>query len=109
CATRRTNITLAAKTPTTTPIARLDVATTTATVMSMMAVSLFGMRLSVDGLIECQSKVPTETMTMMATKAAIGIMATRSHKTTVGMSKNVPAKKVEMRVRAPETLTLIMV
>src|SRR5699024_423184 len=109
CATRRTNMTLAAKTPTTTPMARFEVATTTATVMTMMAVSLFGMRFNVEGLMECQSKVPTETITMMDTNTAIEMVPTRSPKTTVRISRKTPAKKVEIRVRALEDLTLIMV
>ena len=57
----------------------------------------------------CQSKVPTETMIMTATNAAMGINATTSPRPTTSISKNTPARNVEIRVRAPETLTLIMV
>jgi len=99
----------ATKTPMITPTARLWVATTTATVMTMTAVSLFGIRFSVEGLIECQSKVPTETMIITATSAAIGMIATTSPSTTIRISRNTPARKVEMRVRAPDAFTLIMV
>src|SRR5699024_12737773 len=109
CATRRTNMTLAAKTPTTTPMARFEVATTTATVMTMMAVSLFGMRFNVEGLMECQSKVPTETITMMATNTAIGMVPTRSPKTTVRISRKTTAKKEENSVREQEGCALHIV
>src|SRR5690625_7578063 len=108
-ATRRTNMTEATNTPTTTPTARLWVATTTATVMTMTVVSLLGIRFNVEGLMECQSKVPTDTMIITATRAAIGMMATMSPRTTMRISRNMPARNVEMRVRAPDALTLIMV
>ena len=57
----------------------------------------------------CQSKVATETITMIATRAAIGISATTSPRTITSTSRKAPARKVEIRVRAPDTLTLIMV
>ena len=57
----------------------------------------------------CQSKVPTETMIMTATRAAIGMSATTSPNPTTRMSRKTPARKVEIRVRAPDAFTLIMV
>ena len=57
----------------------------------------------------CQSKVPTETMTITATSAAIGMIATMSPSPTTRMSRNTPARKVEIRVRAPDAFTLIIV
>ena len=68
-------MTMATMTPTTTPMARLWVATTTATVATMTRVSLLGIRRRVAGRTLCQSKVPTETMIMTATRAAIGMTA----------------------------------
>ena len=109
CDTRRTNRTDATITPTTTPIARFEVITTSATVEIMTNVSLFGMRRSVDGRMLCQSNVATHTMIITATSAAIGMIATTSPRVTTSTSRNTPAQNVEMRVRAPETLTLIMV
>ena len=96
-------------TPRTTPMARLWVATVTTTVTSMTAVSDFGIRRSVEGRMLCQSKVAMETMIITATRAAIGIMPTMSPRATTRISRNAPARKVEIRVRAPECLTLIMV
>ena len=92
-----------------TPMARLWVATTTATVATMTRVSLLGILRRVAGWMLCQSKVPTATMTITATRAAMGMTATTSPRPTTRMSRNTPAKNVEMRVRAPETFTLIMV
>jgi hypothetical protein len=43
----------------------------------MTVVSDLGMRRSVAGRIECQSNVPTETMIITATSAAIGMIAGR--------------------------------
>jgi hypothetical protein len=57
----------------------------------------------------CQSNVPTDTMTITATRAAIGISATTSPKPTTKMSRKTPARKLDSRVRAPETFTLIIV
>ena len=96
-------------TPAMTPYARLPVATVTATVTSMTMFSLSGIRLSVAGWMLCQSKVPTETMIITATSTAIGIRPTASPSPTTRPSRKRPAKNVEMRVRAPETLTLIIV
>lgn len=67
-----------------------------------------GIRLSVAGLMECQSKVPTETRTMTATSAAMGILETTGPSTMHRMSRKNPARKVDSRVRAP-FLTLIIV
>ena len=90
-------------------MARLWVATVTTTVASMTAVSDFGIRRRVLGWMECQSKVPTETMIITATSAAIGMRATTSPKPTTRMSRKTPARNVEIRVRAPDAFTLIMV
>ena len=57
----------------------------------------------------CQSKVATETKIITATSAAIGMSDTMSPRATTRMSRKTPARKVEIRVRAPEALTLIMV
>ena len=81
----------------------------TATVATMTMVSDFGIRRSVAGWMECQSKVPTETMIITATSAAIGMRATTSPNPTTRISRNTPARNVEMRVRAPEAFTLIIV
>ena len=72
-------------------------------------VSLFGIIFSVRGWMLCQSKVAQQTKIMTATSAAIGISETRSPRATTRMSRKTPARKVEIRVRAPEALTLIMV
>ncbi|GAB4004751.1 hypothetical protein GCM10029992_50660 [Glycomyces albus] len=66
------------------------------------------MRRNVFGLMECQSKVTTDTNTITATNAAMGICATRSPRTTMRMSRKNPAEKVDRRERAP-ALTLIIV
>ena len=83
--------------------------TVTRTVAAITVVSDLGIRRSVEGRTECQSKVPTATITMTATSAAIGMSATTSPKPTTRISRKTPARKVEIRVRAPETFTLIMV
>ncbi|MFF9047270.1 hypothetical protein [Streptomyces parvulus] len=72
-ATRRAKTTMAVTVPATTPMARLCVATTTATVSTMTVISPAGIRRRVFGETECQSKVPNATMTMTATRAAMGI------------------------------------
>ena len=54
-----------------------------------------------------QLKVPTETMIMMATNAAIGICLTQSPRKTIISNKNTPAQSVESLPRPPD-LTLIM-
>ena len=108
-ATRRAKRVIATRTPTTTPMARLWVATVTATVATMTVVSDLGIRRRVAGWMECQSKVPTETMIITATRAAIGMRATTSPNPTTRMSRKTPARNVEIRVRAPEAFTLIIV
>src|SRR5699024_2796510 len=82
CATRRTNRIAATNTPITTPIDRLWVMITGITVTSITIVSLFGMRFSVEGAIECQSKLRNATINITATSAPIGIrliMGPRNH------------------------------
>ena len=59
--------------------------------------------------MECQSKVATDTMTMTATSAAIGMSETTGPKTTHSTIRKTPARNVDRRVRAPETFTLIIV
>ena len=75
----------------------------------MTVISPAGIRLSVRGAMECQSKVAKHTMTMTATRAAIGMSETTGPKTMHSTIRNDPARNVDSRVRAPETLTLIMV
>ena len=79
------------------------------TVAIMTVVSLFGIRLSVDQRMLCQSNVAIETMIMTATSAAIGMIETRSPRPTTKIKRKRPARNVEIRVRAPEAFTLIMV
>src|SRR3546814_20243362 len=67
-------------TPTRTPIARLWVATTTATVASMTLLELRGWLRRVR--IDDRLKVPIDTMIMIATRAAIGMRLTRTPRTT---------------------------
>lgn len=83
--------------------------TTQATVISMTAISPTGIRRRVLGAMECQSKVAKETMTMTATSAAMGMPETTGPKTMHSTIRNAPARNVDRRVRAPDTLTLIMV
>src|SRR5690606_32046125 len=109
CATRRTKRTAAVRIPAPTPTARFSVSTVSATVTSITAVSLFGMRRSVEGRTECQSNAAYDTMSMTATSAAMGIDATKSPNTITSTRRKAPARNVEMRVRAPEILTFIMV
>ena len=90
-------------------MARLCVMTVAATVTTMTMVSLSGMTRSVRGLTECQSMVPTETMTITATSAAMGIRPTMSPSETTRMSRKMPASSVDRRVRAPASRTPIMV
>ena len=75
----------------------------------MTAVSLRGMRRSVDGAMLCQSKVVADTMIITATRAAIGICATMSPIPTTRASRKTPVRKVEIRVRAPAVFTLTIV
>src|SRR5699024_11354558 len=95
-------------TPTMTPRARLLVGTTTTTVMTMTRVSVQGSFLTVFGEMLRQSKVTIDTKIITATSAAMGIIPTMSPRATHKTIRNTPAKKVEIRVRAPD-LTLIMV
>jgi hypothetical protein len=87
----------------------LWVATVPVTVTAMTSVSPRGIRRSVAGAIECQSNVETATRIITATSAAIGITATRLPSPTTRRSSNAPAAKVEIRVRARLTRTLIIV
>lgn len=59
--------------------------------------------------MECQSKVAKDTMTMTATRAAMGMSETTGPKTMHSTIRNAPARNVDRRVRAPDTLTLIIV
>ena len=69
-----------------------------------------GIRLSVAGRMLCQSKVATETTIITATSAAMGMIATTSPRDEDrGSAGMTPARKVEIRVRAPEAFTLIIV
>src|SRR5690606_9823149 len=101
-------MTIATRLLASTPMARLWVTTTTATVMTMTLVSPSGMRRSVAGAMECQSNVLKDTSTITATSAAIGIWDTHGPKTMQRIMRKTPAAKVETRVRAPFR-TLIMV
>ena len=83
--------------------------TVTATVTAMMAVALAGIRRRVFGWMLCQSNVPTETMTMTPTRAAIGMRPTISPRPTTSTRRNVPAAKVDSLVRARPDFTLIIV
>ena len=87
-------------TPTSTPYARLCVATTTTTVASMTTLDVAGFVRKL--LSELQLKVPIDTMIMTATSAAIGIRPTVSPSTTTRMSSNTPATKVDSRPRPPD-------
>ena len=49
------------------------------------------------GRMLCQSKVPMETMTITATTAAVGMRARTSPNPATRMSRNTPARNVEMR------------
>src|SRR5690625_6915468 len=68
-ATRLAKATIATSTPSTTPTARLLVTTVATTVTTITVISDLGIRLSVRGLIECQSNVAEETSTITTTKA----------------------------------------
>ena len=84
-------------------------ATTQATVMIVTVISPAGIRLSVLGAMECQSKVAKETITITATRAAMGMSETTGPKMMHSTIRNAPARKVDRRVRAPDTFTLIIV
>ena len=100
---------MAVSTPSPTPTARLWVRTVATTVTSITTVSEIGMARRVDGRMECQSKVAQETNTITATSAAIGMVETTSFSATASTISSAPAMNVEIRVRAPEAFTLIMV
>ncbi len=51
----------------------------------------------------------TDTITMTATSAAIGMSDTTGPNTTHSTMRNAPARNVDSRVRAPDTRTLIIV
>ncbi len=68
-------------------------ATTTTTVATITPVSDLGIRRSVAGCTLCQSKVLTATMTMTATRAAIGMTATTSPKPTTRTSRKTPGEE----------------
>ena len=86
-------------TPANTPSARLCVATTTATVVSMTTELCHGC-LPILG-IEFQLKVPIDTMIMIATSAGIGTWPTRSPSSASRISSDRPAVKVDSRPRPP--------
>ena len=79
------------------------------TVVTMIIVAEYGIRRSVLGVTLCQSIVPTDTMIMTATSAAMGIMATTGPSPTTKMRRKMPAEKVERRVRARPSFTLMIV
>lgn len=53
--------------------------------------------------------VSTETMIMIATSAAIGMLPTMLPRSRINTGRNTPASRVDRRVRAPDSFTLIMV
>ena len=53
-------------------------------------------------LIDDHENVPIETMIMMATRAAIGIIATISPSATTMIKRKTPAAKAESRPRPPD-------
>ena len=87
-------------TPTSTPMARLWVQTTVTTVASMTMEEERGWTAS--AVIEDQEKVPIETMIMIATRAGMGMMLTRSPRPTTRISRTTPAVKEESRPRPPD-------
>ncbi|MNT24034.1 hypothetical protein D3C72_1594830 [compost metagenome] len=74
------------------------------TVTSMTMLDDGGLRLR--SRMERHENVPMETMIITATRAAIGMMRTRSSSTRMRNSRKAPATKVESRPRPPE-LTLM--
>ncbi|WUI02807.1 hypothetical protein OHR68_13670 [Spirillospora sp. NBC_00431] len=70
----RAKMTRAVIEPATTLMARLWVATTSATMTSMTMVSPSDIRLRADGWAERRSKVPAETRSMTATRTPIGML-----------------------------------
>ena len=87
-------------TPTSTPIARLWVNTTTATVTNITIELCHGCTRRLG--IEFQLNVPMETMIMIATSAGIGTWPTIPPSRTSMMSSARPAVKVERRPRPPD-------
>ncbi len=87
-------------TPSSTPMARLWVITTPATVASMTMLDERGCVRRFPS--EDQLNVPTETMIMMATSAGIGMMATRPPRTTIMTSRKTPAENDDSRPRPPD-------
>ena len=109
CAIRRANSTIASSAPAATPIARLFVATTTTTVVTITRVSDQGIRFRVAGRTLWKSTVETATTIITAASAAIGIASMRSESTVTRISSITPAKKVDSRVRARPSFTLTTV
>jgi hypothetical protein len=109
CATRRAKSTMASSTPAPMPIARLWVATTTATVVAITRVSGTGIRRRVAGRTLCQLTVVIATIIITAASATIGICSIRPLSAVTSSSRNTPATNVEMRVRARPSFTLTTV
>ena len=91
-------------TPTKTPYAKLWVTTTTATVLhsTTLVVKWYARAF----LSESQENVPTDTIIMTETKAAMGMILIKSLKNTTIMSKNTPATKVDKRPRPPDLMLM---
>ena len=92
-------------TPSITPLDRSWVSTTVAVVAIMTTDDCNGVERSL--VTEPQSKVPTDTMIITATRAAIGIIATQSCSTRIRNSRNRPAHRVDRRPRAPLVTLMI--
>ena len=86
-------------------MARLSVASVAMTVTSITAVSERGIRRNVRGEIERQSTVSTDTTTITATSAAIGIAPTAELSRRTRMSRKTPEKSVVKRVRPDDSFT----
>src|SRR5690606_23884090 len=92
-------------TPTKTPMARLCVVTTTATVViitTLVEIGCFLMFFS-----ESHEKVPIETIIITATKAAIGICFIQLSKNRTIINKKTPAARVDRRPRPPDFTLMI--
>ena len=103
--TRRMKKIADSSTPSITPLERSWVATTVTVVATMTIDDCTGVERSFR--TEAQSKVPTETMIITATRAAIGIRATQFCSTRIRNSRNRPAQRVDSRPRAPEVTLMI--
>ena len=103
-ATWRANNSAESTMPTETPRARLCVQTTVPTVTTITSVSVTGIVRTPAS--DDQSNVPTDTMTMTATSAPIGIRTSQSARTRMKKSRNAPAANVDSRPRPPD-FTLI--